>query len=792
MKKHCYFLLFLWIFLNKTTLKAQSLTTTVRGQITEKTTKLPIPGVHIKVQTEALVFQTVSDTFGNFKLNNVPIGRRNVHISSIGFKEQNLNNLVLTSSKDLILNIEMEESLVELQELVVKAKNDKTKPLNALAADSARQFTVEEARRYAGNFQDVARMTTNYAGVSSAADGNNDIVVRGNSPIGVLWRLEGVDIPTPSHLAFLGTEGGYSIINFNTLSNSDFITGAFPAEYGNRNAAVFDLKLRKGNPERYEFTGQLAVSGLEFGLEGPFSKTSEGQRGTFLASYRFFDLQYIQKAGINLLSNLDGIPGFQDFTFKIHQPLKNNGTLTVFGVGGLSRFKRKNTRQDQSEISNTGVTGMSYSHYYNKKWRGTLWLAISGNQTKRLYSEADNTGKFRLTQDMNMVQAQTQAKYEIVNKPDTRNVLKLGISAVQMNYDLLRKRLVNNVLQTNFDDNGNTFLYQAYAHWQHRLTEKWTFNTGIYTQYFDFNTTKSVEPRLSAQYTMHPKHRLSAAFGLHTQTQPLMYYTRQYVYKNNTQPVQTNRGLDFTRSRHIVISDDWFISEDWRLKTELYRQDLWDIPVRKGFPLYSANNAGSVESSILNIPDSLVNKGKAFNQGIELTFEKFFSKNYYLMTTLSVYESKFKNLDIDWRNSSFGHQYVWNVLGGYEWNFGKNKRNAITLDGKINFLGGKPYIPINLPASVKNGFSVADVQNAYNKRLPNFNRVDVKVAWRLNRAHTTHFIYIELNNIFNAQSYLSTFYDPVTKQEVKESYQLGFLPLGGYRVEWGKRRLGNG
>jgi hypothetical protein len=771
-------------------LKAQELTTILRGQVIEKATKLPIPSARVSVLIQQNILETLSDTFGNFLIKNVPIGRQTVRVSNLGFEEQIFTNLVLNASKDFVLQVELEESLTQLQEIIIKAQTDKSQALNTLAGVSARQFTVEETQRYAGSFLDVARMATNFAGVSAPNAGNNDIVVRGNSPQGLLWRLEGVDIPSPSHLSFIGTEGGYSILNFNNLANSDFITGAFPAEYGNRNGAIFDLKLRRGNPERYEFMGQLGIAGLEFGAEGPIYKNKQKTQqpnNSFLLNIRRFTFENLKKIGIDL--NINGIPDFQDLSFKTHFLTKNNGSITVFGIGGLSNFKSNDAFNMSNQASNMGATGLSYNHYYSKILRGTFWLAYSGIQNNIDRNQKENpTAAFRLTEDLKMTQTQWQGKYELVYKPNAKNLVKYGLSSTRFHFDLFRKRLINNAYQNQFDDKGNAFLHQTYMHWQHRFSGKWTFNTGLYAQYYDLNKTKSLEPRLSAQYAVHQKHRISSAIGWHSQTQPLVVYTRQFYYANKPSPFQTNLQLDMSRSRHIVLAHDWSINENLRLKTEVYRQDLKDIPIRRGNTIYSTINTGSVETSILNISDSLTNEGIGYNHGIELTFERFFAKNYYFMTTLSLYESKYNLPNGIWRNTSFGHGYVWNFLGGYEFLFGKNKRNALTFDAKLNFIGGKPYIPVDLPNSIKRNNYVADTQNAYLKRLPSFNRLDMKVAWRLNRKRVAHFIYIEFNNIFNSKGYLESFYNSSTKKEQFENYQLGFLPLGGYRIEWGKKR----
>lgn len=306
----------------------QSLTQTIRGRVTDKTTKIGLPGATIIVLGHKE--GTTTDNQGYFRLDQVLVGRQTVRITYVGYREIVLNNLIVNSAKELIVQAELEEAVVQAAEVVIKAKADKDKPINDLVGVSARMFTVEETSRYAGAFMDPARLVTNFAGAQNPRNDRNDVVVRGNSPLGVLWRLEGVDIPNPNHFAFLGSSGGISILNTNTLANSDFLTGAFPAEYGNRTAAVFDLNLRTGNNSRYEYTGQLGIGGLEFGVEGPIQRD---KHSSFLASYRTFSLQSIQKLGINLdVSN--GLPDFQDMAFKVNLPSEKWGSVTIFGIGG--------------------------------------------------------------------------------------------------------------------------------------------------------------------------------------------------------------------------------------------------------------------------------------------------------------------------------------------------------------------------------------------------------------------------------------------------------------------------
>ncbi|MCK4699350.1 MAG: prevent-host-death protein, partial [Bacteroidales bacterium] len=220
----------------------------------------------------------------------------------------------------------------------------------------------------------VARMAMNYAGVSGANDQRNDIIIRGNSPSGLLWKLEGVDIGNPNHFAQQGTTGGpVGMLNNHNLRNSDFFTGAFPAQYGNALSGVFDLKLKSGNNEKYEFLGQVGFNGFELGAEGPFSKKN---RSSFIANYRYSTLGLMKDLGLDIGTG-GGIPYYQDIAYKLVFPLKK-GEISFFGLGGTSHIAIKASDQEGDNIytpgdqdiyngSDLAFSAISYSQVHNPK-----------------------------------------------------------------------------------------------------------------------------------------------------------------------------------------------------------------------------------------------------------------------------------------------------------------------------------------------------------------------------------------------------------------------------------------
>ena len=257
-------------FLFQASVSAQQPIGTLRGTVTDRISGLPLAAATVLLDQETHV---VTDSAGNFRFASVSVGVHRLSVSYAGYNPVILEAVSVSSGKEMVLVLSLETSIREEAEVRVKSKSRRNLPLNEMSLVSARAFSVEETQKYAATVNDPLRMATAFPGVMTADDGGNQIIVRGNSPAGLLWRMEGMDIPNPNHFSNAGaTGGGISILSAQLLSNSDFVTGAFAPEYGNALSAVFDLKLRKGNNEQAEYTAQAGVLGLNLAAEGPFSK----------------------------------------------------------------------------------------------------------------------------------------------------------------------------------------------------------------------------------------------------------------------------------------------------------------------------------------------------------------------------------------------------------------------------------------------------------------------------------------------------------------------------------------
>ncbi|MFM7664488.1 MAG: carboxypeptidase-like regulatory domain-containing protein, partial [Bacteroidota bacterium] len=300
-------------------------TQNVRGKVMDSETNFPLAGAKVEIDLKnenGTNYRAVTDAEGAFSIPAVPVGKYSLTTKYIQY-EPKTQTIEINSGKELILSILLQESVTNKEEVVVTGRK-KGEIINELAVISAQQFSVEETNRYPGSRMDPARMASNFAGVQGADDSRNDIIIRGNSPLGVVWRVEGIDIPNPNHFAIAGSSGGpVSVLNNKILGNSDFIMSAFPAEYGNSVSGVFDLKLRSGNDQRHEFTGQFGLFGTEFLAEGPLNKKGTA---SFLMMGRYSTLSLFEVLGIQL--GTDAIPTYGDVAFKFNFKLRKGGNLS--------------------------------------------------------------------------------------------------------------------------------------------------------------------------------------------------------------------------------------------------------------------------------------------------------------------------------------------------------------------------------------------------------------------------------------------------------------------------------
>ena len=783
----------------------------IRGNIIDSDAEYPLIGVNVSLKIGDELKGATTDINGDYRIEDVPVGKYNVKASYLGYEDAVLMNIVVTSAKEVILNIELNESTQKLKTIEVKA-NRKGQALNEMAVVSSRAFTVEETDRYAGSRGDPARMASNFAGVTGADDSRNDIVIRGNSPAGVLYRVENVDIPNPNHFSIPGTGGGpASILNNKTLANSDFYTGAFPAEFGNSFAGIFDLRLRSGNNEKHEFSGQLGFLGTELFAEGPLSKKSGS---SYLFSYRYSTLALFGGLGINIGTN--AIPFYQDLTFKLNFKQKGGGSVSIFGIGGISDIDiimsdnempvtdlYSETDKDQYFGSDMGIVGVSFKKPINKKTFVKATLAASTEQIIAHHDGIDRelvpfveNGDTAYKYDLDNLSLfghldytfQTQkglSSIYIKKKFSPRSVMKIGANSdihlysfrdsIRL-YDSLGNATSSWVSRWNSKE--YSFMFQPYIQWKYNLSDNWIAHLGVHSIYYSYtNSFAAFEPRGAVEWNNKKGTEFSFGLGRHSQIQS------PYVYFYAPEGQLINNNLGFTKSDHYVISFNQALSSSSRIKLESYYQYLYDVPVEIVASPFSILNSGSGFSRIFANP--LENSGVARNIGIEATIEKFFVDKFFFMLTASLYDSQYRGSDMKWRNTSYNGVYAVNALASKEFSIGDN---SLIIGLKNTMAGGRRYGDADFLASVDAGETVYANNENYNKfQFKDYFRLDMKINYKINRPKVTHEIALDLVNLTGYENILKTSFDPEAKDQSKafyEEYQLGFLPVFYYKIDF--------
>lgn len=785
---------------------SQSITQTIRGTIIDKETNAPLEGVSIAVwKDSSLLNGSLSAQDGSFRLEKIPVGRVNLSASYIGYQRIFLPNVLVNSGKEVVLNLEMESAVQDLKAVEISGVR-KGETINEMAVLSARSFSVEETERYAGSRGDPARMASNYAGVSGTDDSRNDLVIRGNSPFGVIYRVDNVVIPNPNHFAIAGATGGsVAILNDRMLTTSDFLTGAFPAEFGNAIAGVFDIRFKTGNNERPEFTAQLGMLGAEVFGEGPFSKKG---KSSYLFNYRYATLEGLVKLGIDI--GTDAIPKYQDLQFKLNFPMKNGDNLSLFAIGGYSQInfitsnKLKpelrdiyaSTDQDEYFRAGLGILGITYMHLVNDHAYSKVSLAASTQYNKdnfyRVIRHVDSlTGNFvvdTMYNKLNYLLLNTRYTLSFLrnDKLSARSAIRYGISTDLYQPNFTDSILLEPALNIDVPDfrwkkrldihDGVHLLIQPFIQWKYALSEKISTVIGLHAQYFTLNNRFSLEPRFSIKWQFKPNQSLAFGTGLHSQLLPVYQYFVQDDAGNNY-----NKNLDYMRSFHAVIGYDVFFKKDIRIKAEMYFQQLWSLPVDTAPSSYNMLNEGSGFDRFF--PSKLTNKGLGRNMGIEVTLEKFFTHHWFFMFTGSVYDSRLQGSNGKWYNSDFNGQYMMNALGTKEFKWGKKRLNTIGIGGKITFGGGQRYTPYDTLLSQQHEDPVVVDSLRNTQQFKPYFRFDIKLNYRCNTKRFTHEVGIDLVNITFQKNILRLQY--VSPQQPKEEiYQLGFLPLFYYRLDF--------
>lgn len=756
--------------------QAQTLTQNIRGQVIDADSHQPLSGATIALA--GLSKGAVCDSSGHFMLPAIAVGRYQIEASFVGYESLSIPEVVVESGKETVLTIELSETSAQLNTVEIRAARTEAKA----ASPMVRTLTVEETLRFPATFFDPARLVTSFAGVAGDNDQANGIAIRGNSPNGLLWRLEGLDIVNPNHTPNAGTfsdrvtanGGGVIILSAQLLATSDFYTGAFPVGYGNALSGVMDMRLRKGNEQRYEFTAQTGLIGLDIASEGPLSKRSGA---SYLINYRYSTLGLLSAMGLDLG---DEAISFQDLSFNLAFPFRNGSQLTFFGMGGISNNIFEATRdssvwefqKDRFDIifgSRTAASGLTFTAPVGKRgiWRTVAgWSGLSSTRTGDRLD--DNYTLSREEKDTYGQQKLSVHSY-ISYKLHSGSRIRAGLNLTRQSYDVL-SWLRGDTLAVS---DNSSWVAQPYLNWRHNVGERLVLNAGLHGSIFTLSESAALEPRLSLAWQPAPQQTLSLAYGLHSQIQqPQLYFSSA-----------ANGKLLPTRAHHIVLGYEYAWLRSSTLRAEVFYQSLFDVPI-------SADSDAGLSYSALNaleepVTFALVNKGLGRNYGLELSWQQLFTGRFYYLLNSTLYSSTYQAADGTWRSTRYNGNFILNATLGREWAKEKNsgKVRIIGLNGRMAYIGGFRTTPIDATTSSQLGQTVYFDNQAFSIQQPGYLRLDLRVYWKWNRRRSSSMLALDIQNASNARNVAFSYYD-TQKQAIVEKYQLGLIPLLSYRVSF--------
>ncbi|MFN7115479.1 MAG: TonB-dependent receptor [Saprospiraceae bacterium] len=751
-----------------------NLTQTIRGKVTDADTGQPLASATVQIIENQV--GTTTDSLGNYRLINVPVGRYRLQASYVGYQTLTITEILVESGREVIQNIELSEQATQVDEVVVRASREMTQPV------SVKSLTIEEVLRFPATFYDPARLATAFAGVVGDNDQANGISVRGNSPNGLLWRLEGVDIVNPNHTPNAGTfsdrvtanGGGVNILSAQMLGTSTFYSGAFPAEYGNALSAVMDMRLRTGNDQKHETIAQIGLIGIDVANEGPFSQKGGA---SYLFNARYSTVGLLGELGLDFGGETIN---FYDLSFNLNFPFKNGARLTFFGMGGNSenifKAERDSTvwefQKDRFDInfrSSMGAIGTTYTQPIGKQafWRTALAYSILNSE--RRGERLNDLYRLVNVESDELLQSKLSLHSYLNFKLSARSNWQIGVVATQQNFQI---ESVENQQLTAFGE-GDGVLLQPYTTWRYQLGTALTANIGLHLSHFTFNATTSVEPRASLDWELSEKRNISIAYGLHSQLQqPQLYFALNKL----------NENVDFTRSHHVVLGYREKLNQSSTLNAEFYYQSLFDVPIlQQPGSTFSALN---LLETFVN--EQLINAGTGRNYGIELSYQKFITDDFYLLSNITLYESKYKGSDGIERDTRWNGNYIFNATAGKEWRWaqkGGNINAVFGLNGRVAYLGGFRDTPIDAEASLDAGETIYFENQAFTIQQKAYFRTDLRFYYKRNKAKYSTTLALDIQNATNAQNVAFSYYD-IQKQAVVIKNQLGIIPLLSWRIEF--------
>ncbi|MDR1342016.1 MAG: TonB-dependent receptor [Prevotellaceae bacterium] len=752
-------------------------TQTVRGWVLDEDTQQPVAGATVGLDSMYRKFCT-TDSSGAFVLTRVPIGKQYLYVKHIAYNAADHYEVALLSGKETTATIALKEAVRLIDEVVVAYGKQKQ--------EGGVRVLPSVVNRYAGNVRDPLRMLTSVVGIQNSSDDKNDLIVRGNSPAGVLWMLEGCEILNPNHFSVSGGTGGtVSVFNPDMMGASTIYTGAFPAKFGNVLSAVFDAKLRSGSVHRFEHYAQLSSVDFNVGSEGYLKKGA----ASYNVAYRQSLAGVIDNVSKKYRDMLGATPDFNDFTAKLHFRHRR-GTAKVWAVGGVSQIEVEagngvnNTKLDIGNETKTLSAGVGELLFLSDNVSLTANLYTSQLSTKNVKQDHDYAGQGGLP---STIFTDTEQRYglnaTLTAKINAGNVLNAGVAG-----NLSSSCVINDERQFPTD----TLFYYAlekqygtlnvFAEWKYRFGSSMESTLGVHYLYLGLNHTQSLEPRASLSWQPAKNHSVMMAAGMYSRQYPIgIYLTKEHAPEGGfTQPYLS---FNFMKSAQVTLSYWATLLPQWSINVNGYYQHHYNVAVDQYSGSYSALNLAYYFDDIYLLHQKLEATGIGRCYGVEVTSRFGEWKGYYAQLNGSLFSAEARGYDKQWYNTAFNSAYALTALAGKEIRLSPNHKYALTVDVSAMLSGGRRYTPLDVEASIRQMKIIYDEALLNTKQYAPYSRVDAKVGLLYNAKAATHILSFDFRNVFDTKNIYEQVELPLNGEVFTYSvYQLRFFPVLSYKV----------
>ncbi|MFC2160475.1 carboxypeptidase regulatory-like domain-containing protein [Acidobacteriota bacterium] len=703
--------------------QAENTVGVIKGKILDYETQKPLAGISVSVLDTDL--NALSDTDGIYTIPEVPVGYYVLSFQYEGYYTDTRTDVIVRSGRTTFLNIDLLTVRMISEEVSVTADYFSKTRENP---GSRIQINAEELRRDAGSASDVSRALYNVPGIIKVDEESNDLVVRGGSPAENGFYIDNIFIPNINHFPQWGASGGnISMLNLDFIENIQVYTGGFDASYGNRLSSIIDIDYREGDRER--FAGQLNLSMLGYGgqIEGPFPN----QKGSWMLSANKSYLEILRK-----ITGGDGHSGYQDIQGKLFYDINDNNSLSLLTILGSSQTtdKREEMKQEgyidyDREKFNTLTSGLNWRH---------LWGGSGYSDTSMSYSFMDGReDEWRVSDNELLYSSSYRNRWLTFRNVNNFNIskshqIKFGFEAQNIHFRSAES----------YDDNEEKSLNGTFA--SAFLTyvvypfHNFSLSSGLRLNYVPFSNRFHFSPRLSFTWMLNKRLSLNGAYGLYYQQMPL------FLLRLHPE----NRSLQEMRARHLILGFTYLLRNDTQITLEAYDKQYVNFPMKGEAPYFFVIDDLSGDDAKFGNWGQLVDKGKAYARGIELTIQKKLAKKLYGLVSLIYYRAKYRDLMGVWHNRLYDNRLIFCLSGGFKpnkyWEF----------NARWTWGGNRAFTPVNEEKSIQFGYPWVDLKDIMSGHLNDYKNLSVRIDRRFYFKKTNLVLFAGAINLFGFENEL--------------------------------------